>query len=85
MKDVCIISRASSLFILFFSREKKDSLDGEIFDMLYTLSDFVAFKEMFLDYKNFKEGRTIDLSSSISVISYQHQLMDDLNEADFEM
>lgn len=79
------MTRRASFFFNFFLREKKDSLDGEIFDMLYTLSDFVAFKEMFLDYKNFKEGRTIDLSSSISVISYQHQLMDDLNEADFEM
>lgn len=56
-----------------FFREKKDSLDGEIFDLLYTLTDFMAFKEMFLDYKSFKEGRTIDLSSSISVISYQNQ------------
>lgn len=32
-------------------RERKDELDGEIFEMLNTFSDFVTFKEMFLDYR----------------------------------
>jgi hypothetical protein len=32
-------------------RTRKDELDGEVFDMLFTFSDFTAFKEMFLDYK----------------------------------
>ncbi|XP_063698272.1 ADP-ribosylation factor-like protein 2-binding protein [Culicoides brevitarsis] len=53
---------------------KKGTLDGEIFDFLYTLNDFNAFKEMFLDYKNFKQGNCIDLSSGISVISYNNQM-----------
>lgn len=53
------------------SRDRKGTLDGEIFDLLYTLTDFIAFKEMFLDYKNYKDGRCIDLSSSISVTSYK--------------
>lgn len=55
----------------FLCRDKKGSLDGEIFELLYTLTDFLAFKEMFLDYKNYKDGRCIDLSSSISVTSYK--------------
>lgn len=32
-------------------RKNQDHLDGEVFEMLYTLSDFSAFKEMILDYK----------------------------------
>jgi len=32
-------------------RARKDELDGEVFDVLFTFSDFTAFKEMFLDYK----------------------------------
>jgi ADP-ribosylation factor 2-binding protein len=35
----------------FFFRERKDELDGEIFEMLLTFSDFMTFKEMFLDFK----------------------------------
>ena len=43
------------LFFDFFSfselEERKLDLEGEVFDMLFTLTDFLAFKEMFLDYK----------------------------------
>ena len=35
---------------LFFS-ERKDELEGEIFEILLTFSDFVSFKDMFLDYR----------------------------------
>lgn len=61
----------------FSFRDKKGSLDGEIFELLYTLSDFLAFKEMFLEYKNYKDGRCIDLSSSISITSYKLDNDDD--------
>ncbi|KAL4235422.1 ADP-ribosylation factor-like protein 2-binding protein [Mactra antiquata] len=47
--------------------ERKDELDGEIFEMLLTFSDFMSFKEMFLDFKAEKEGRTVDLSAGITV------------------
>ncbi|XP_052816391.1 ADP-ribosylation factor-like protein 2-binding protein isoform X2 [Mya arenaria] len=53
-----------------FSRqimERKDELDGEIFEMLHTFTDFMSFKEMFLDFKAEKEGRTVDLSVGITV------------------
>ncbi|CAD5114414.1 DgyrCDS3546 [Dimorphilus gyrociliatus] len=46
---------------------RKDELDGEIFEMLLTFSDFMIFKEMFLDYKSAKEGNTVDLSSGICI------------------
>ena len=41
------------MFSFSFSEleERKLDLEGEVFDMLFTLTDFLAFKEMFLDYK----------------------------------
>ncbi|CAH8539652.1 unnamed protein product [Schistosoma turkestanicum] len=38
-----------------------DCLDGEVFDMLYTFSDFLAFKEMMVDYKKVKTGQIVNL------------------------
>lgn len=49
--------------------ERRNELEGEIFEMLLTFSDFMAFKEMFLDYRADKEGRSVDLSSGITVTS----------------
>lgn len=50
-------------------RKNQDHLDGEVFEMLYTLSDFSAFKEMILDYKAEKEGKAVDLSKDLSIIA----------------
>lgn len=47
----------------------KDEVAGDIFDMLLTFTDFLAFKEMFLDYRAEKEGRGVDLSSGLVVTS----------------
>ncbi|XP_065073063.1 ADP-ribosylation factor-like protein 2-binding protein [Ochlerotatus camptorhynchus] len=52
---------------------KKSQLDGEIFELLYTLTDFLAFKDMVLDYKAFKEGVYDDLSKDFSVTSLQQK------------
>ncbi|KAK7873075.1 hypothetical protein R5R35_000358 [Gryllus longicercus] len=52
-------------------QERKDELDGEVFEILDTFSDFMAFKEMFLDYKAIKEGTVEDLSKDI-VVSSKH-------------
>lgn len=35
-----------------YFRMHKQALDGEVFDVLFSLSDFVKFKESILDYKN---------------------------------
>ncbi|XP_076449433.1 ADP-ribosylation factor-like protein 2-binding protein isoform X2 [Babylonia areolata] len=51
---------------------RKDELDGEIFDLLLTFSDFLAFKELILDYRADKEGRTVDLSDGIKVTAVQN-------------
>lgn len=42
-------------------------LDGEIFELLYSLSDFVAFKELVMDYRAFKAGRFEGLGDGIQV------------------
>ncbi|XP_075875363.1 ADP-ribosylation factor-like protein 2-binding protein [Nelusetta ayraudi] len=47
--------------------KNKDDVPGDIFDMLLTFTDFIAFKEMFLDYRREKEGRGLDLSQGLVV------------------
>ncbi|XP_038609717.1 ADP-ribosylation factor-like protein 2-binding protein isoform X2 [Tachyglossus aculeatus] len=49
--------------------QHRDEVAGDIFDMLLTFTDFLAFKEMFLDYRAEKEGRGLDLSSGLVVTS----------------
>ncbi|XP_017546993.1 ADP-ribosylation factor-like protein 2-binding protein isoform X2 [Pygocentrus nattereri] len=49
--------------------QHKDEVSGDIFDMLLTFTDFMAFKEMFLDYRAEREGRGLDLSSGLMVKS----------------
>ncbi|XP_074646756.1 ADP-ribosylation factor-like protein 2-binding protein [Tubulanus polymorphus] len=55
----------------FFTQllSQKDMLEGEIFEMLFTFTDFMAFKEMMLDFRREKEGLTTDLSSGLTVTS----------------
>ncbi|XP_076803313.1 ADP-ribosylation factor-like protein 2-binding protein [Clavelina lepadiformis] len=47
----------------------KDEITDEIFDMFITFTDFIAFKEMFLDYRAEKEGRNVDLMQGLVVHS----------------
>ena len=47
----------------------KDEVAGDLCDMLLTFTDFLAFKEMFLDYRREKEGRALDLNSGLVVTS----------------
>ncbi|BES88564.1 ADP-ribosylation factor-like 2 Hypothetical protein protein [Nesidiocoris tenuis] len=49
-------------------QKNKGSLDGEVFEMLYTLSDFVAFKSLVLDFKAEKEGRNPDFANAFTVV-----------------
>ncbi|XP_031420744.1 ADP-ribosylation factor-like protein 2-binding protein isoform X2 [Clupea harengus] len=50
-------------------KQHKDEVSGDIFDMLLTFTDFMAFKEMFIDYRAEKEGRGLDLSDGLVVMS----------------
>jgi ADP-ribosylation factor 2-binding protein len=49
----------------------RGELDGDIFDMLFTLIDYVKFKELLLDYRAMREGKSIDLSNGISIKALQ--------------
>ena len=43
----------------------KDEIGEEIFDMLLSFSDFLTFKQMFLDYKAEREGTALDLGGLV--------------------
>ncbi|CAF98910.1 unnamed protein product, partial [Tetraodon nigroviridis] len=47
--------------------QHKEEVSGDIFDMLLTFTDFLAFKEMFLAYRTEKEGRGLDLSQGLLI------------------
>lgn len=49
--------------------DRQGELEGEVFEVLSTITDFVAFKEMVLDYRAIKEGKIEDLSCGISITS----------------
>ncbi|KAM4733371.1 ADP-ribosylation factor-like protein 2-binding protein [Anableps anableps] len=49
--------------------QHKEEVPDEIFDMLLTFTDFMAFKEMFVEYRAAKEGRGVDLSQGLVVTS----------------
>ncbi|KAG7207485.1 hypothetical protein KM043_009117 [Ampulex compressa] len=55
--------------LLQYLNDKRAELEGEVFEVLSTFTDFVAFKEMFLDYRAVKEGKVQDLSCGISITS----------------
>uniref|UniRef100_A0A8C8ZAW9 ADP-ribosylation factor-like protein 2-binding protein n=1 Tax=Prolemur simus TaxID=1328070 RepID=A0A8C8ZAW9_PROSS len=50
-------------------QHRKDEVAGDIFDILLTFIDFLAFKEMFLDYRAEKGSQGLDLSSGLVVTS----------------
>ncbi|XP_042336772.1 ADP-ribosylation factor-like protein 2-binding protein [Sceloporus undulatus] len=49
-------------------QQHKDEIAEDIFDMLLTFTDFLEFKEMFLNYRAEKEGRGLDSSRELMVI-----------------
>ncbi|KAJ3241794.1 ADP-ribosylation factor-like protein 2-binding protein [Chytriomyces hyalinus] len=48
-------------------RSRPEQLEGDIFDMMDSIGDFQAFKEMMISYKQEKEGTGIDLSGLLAV------------------
>lgn len=51
-------------FMEMLSSRKAEDLQGDVFDLLDTLGDFAAFKDLMLSYKS---GPDMDLSSLLSV------------------
>ena len=50
-------------------RNRQEELDGDIFDLLLSFSDFTHFKEMMLDYRRFKDGSVPCLDGIITSVS----------------
>ncbi|KAG5456730.1 MAG: hypothetical protein BJ554DRAFT_3441 [Olpidium bornovanus] len=46
-------------------RSRPNQVDGDVFDVLATLGDFSAFKELVLSYKRERDGTGINLSGII--------------------
>ncbi|XP_054284888.1 ADP-ribosylation factor-like protein 2-binding protein [Macrosteles quadrilineatus] len=63
MPDFCMKTFSQSLI------ERKNELEGEVFEMLLTFSDFLSFKEMVLDYRAVKEGVAVDFSQDLQITS----------------
>ena len=49
--------------------QKRSELDGEVFEMLFTLTDFLAFKEMMIDFKLMRDSGALDEILSVKQIS----------------
>merc|ERR1712059_153072 len=49
--------------------DRREQLNGDVFEMLYTLSDFLAFKDLFVDYSLMKRSPCPDLSCLLNVSS----------------
>ena len=43
-------------------------MEGEVFEMLFTLTDFLAFKEMMVAYKVMKQAGALDNILSVTTI-----------------
>ncbi|KAH0952088.1 hypothetical protein HN011_008964 [Eciton burchellii] len=67
-------------FFLQLYNEKKEKLEGEVFDVLLRITDFLAFKDMFLDYRAMKEGKVKDLSCGILITPLKRYYTDELPE-----
>jgi len=48
---------------------RHDQIGGDILDMLLSFTDFMTFKEMFLEYKSRKEGTGMDFSDLLTITS----------------
>lgn len=49
--------------------ERKEELEGEIFELLLTFDDFLEFKQLMLSFKSEKEGRNVDLGLGMCIQS----------------
>ena len=49
--------------------QKRSELDGDVFEMLFTLTDFLAFKEMMIDFKLMRDSGALDEILSVKQIS----------------
>lgn len=53
--------------------QHKEEVPEEMFDMLLSFTDFMAFKEMFLEYRAEKEGRGLSQGLVVTSLTSSHQ------------
>lgn len=46
---------------------RKNEISPELFEMLVSFTDFLTFKQLMIDHKEFKNGNVIDLSVGLTV------------------
>ncbi|GJQ85999.1 hypothetical protein Trydic_g14943 [Trypoxylus dichotomus] len=51
-------------------KKRPNELDCGIFELLSTFTDFIQFKNKFLDYRAMKEGHIVDFSNDFFVSKY---------------
>ncbi|KAF4520909.1 hypothetical protein B566_EDAN014422 [Ephemera danica] len=51
---------------LTIANSRREELEGEVFEVLNSFTDFVTFKELILDYRSVQEGRVADISIQAS-------------------
>ncbi|XP_071447140.1 ADP-ribosylation factor-like protein 2-binding protein [Hetaerina americana] len=49
---------------------RKNEMEGEVFEMLFSFTDFLTFKDLILDHRAMQEGQLHDLGECIVVSSY---------------
>ncbi|KAI9201850.1 the ARF-like 2 binding protein BART-domain-containing protein [Polychytrium aggregatum] len=54
-------------FLEMLRSKQAEEMSGDVFDVLASIGDFTAFKELIMDYKHEKEGKTLDFSDLLSV------------------
>ncbi|KAK3752815.1 hypothetical protein QZH41_016348 [Actinostola sp. cb2023] len=68
------------------SIEKRvDQIGPDIVEMLVSFSDFLAFKQLFLDFKASKEGTAVDFSDLMMVVPLASRSSQDAAAADEDM
>ncbi|ORY37806.1 binder of Arl Two-like protein [Rhizoclosmatium globosum] len=55
-------------------RSRPEQLEGDVFDMMASIGDFSAFKEMMVSFKQEQEGSGIDLSGLLAVTNSKSQI-----------
>lgn len=49
-------------FLILLLRKRRSELEGEVFEILLTFTDFLAFKELLLDYRAVSIKKKDDLT-----------------------
>ena len=52
--------------------ERKNDISEELHELLLSFTDFLTFKELMIDHKNYKLGNIVDLSLGLTVTSLKN-------------